>query len=106
VASGHAIEARVYAEDPAREFVPSPGMVTDVSWPDTSSPRHARVDTWVRPGTEVPPFYDPLLAKIVVHGATRAEAVDAMHDALARTGRAPSPRPPSSAIDTRVVPST
>ena len=80
VANGHTIEARVYAEDPARDFVPSPGLVTEASWPD-----HVRVDTWVRHGTEVPPFYDPLLAKIVVHGATRAAAVDAMHDALTRT---------------------
>ncbi len=85
VASGHAIEARVYAEDPARGFVPSPGLVTEASWPETSGPHAVRVDTWVRPGTEVPPFYDPLLAKIVVHGATRAAAVDAMHDALTRT---------------------
>ena len=70
----------MYAEDPARDFVPSPGLVTEASWP-----AGVRVDTWVRAGTEVPPFYDPLLAKIVVHGATRAEAVDALHDALART---------------------
>jgi urea carboxylase len=77
---GHAIEARVYAEDPAREFRPSPGLVTEASWP-----AGARVDTWVRAGTEVTPFYDPLLAKIVVHAPTRAAAVDTMRDALART---------------------
>ena len=66
---GHAIEARVYAEDPARGFVPSPGLVTE-------APGRAdvRVDTWVRDGTEVTPYYDPLLAKIVVHAPTRAEA--------------------------------
>ena len=77
---GHSIEARVYAEDPARDFVPSPGLVTDAWWPTG-----VRVETWVRPGTDVPPFYDPLLAKLVVHGATRADAVDALHDALRRT---------------------
>jgi urea carboxylase len=79
-AQGHAIEARVYAEDPARDFVPCPGLVTDASWPEG-----VRVDTWVRPGTDVPPFYDPLLAKLVVHAPTRTEAVDALHDALRRT---------------------
>ena len=59
-ARGHAIQARVYAEDPARDFVPSPGLVTEATWP-----RDVRVDTWVRDGTEITPFYDPLLAKIV-----------------------------------------
>jgi urea carboxylase len=77
---GHAIEARVYAEDPARDFLPSPGLITEASWPAGT-----RVDTWVRGGTEVTPFYDPLLAKVVVHAPTRAAAVDAMRDALART---------------------
>ena len=78
--TGHAFEARVYAEDPARDFLPSPGLVTEASWPAGT-----RVDTWVRAGTEVTPFYDPLLAKVVVHAPTRAAAVDAMRDALART---------------------
>ena len=63
--TGHAIEARVYAEDPARDFLPSPGLVTEASWPAGT-----RVDTWVRAGTEVTPFYDPLLAKVVVHAPT------------------------------------
>jgi urea carboxylase len=78
--SGHAIEARIYAEDPARGFVPCPGIVTEATWPAA-----ARVDTWVRTGTEVTPFYDPLLAKIVVHAPTRPAAVDALRDAVART---------------------
>ena len=77
LAQGHAIEARVYAEDPAHDFAPTPGLVTDARWPEG-----VRVDTWVRPGTDVPPFYDPLLAKVVVHAPTRAEAVEMMHDAL------------------------
>ncbi len=77
---GHAIEARVYAEDPAREFVPSPGLVTEATWP-----RDVRVDTWVRSGTEVTPFYDPLLAKVVAHAPTRADAVGGLLDALGRT---------------------
>ncbi|MET0920307.1 MAG: 5-oxoprolinase/urea amidolyase family protein, partial [Acidimicrobiia bacterium] len=77
---GHAIQARVYAENPAHDFAPCPGMVTEAIWP-----ADVRVDTWVRSGTEVTPHYDPLLAKIVVHADTRAAAVDALCDALART---------------------
>ena len=77
---GHAIEARVYAENPAQGFAPCPGLVTEATWPS-----EARVETWVRAGTEITPFYDPLLAKIVVHGATRAAAVDALRDALLGT---------------------
>ncbi len=77
---GHAIQARVYAEDPSRGFAPSPGVVTEANWPED-----ARVDTWIEAGTEVTPFYDPLLAKIVVHRPTRDEAVAAMTAALART---------------------
>jgi urea carboxylase len=67
---GHAIEARIYAEDPAREFRPSAGRITALSWPSA-----ARVDTWIEPGSEVSAFYDPMLAKLIVH---------------ARIGRTPS----------------
>ncbi|MET0628713.1 MAG: urea carboxylase [Acidimicrobiia bacterium] len=77
---GHAIEARIYAEDPTKVFQPSPGVITDVSWPV-----NARVDTWIRVGSDVTPFYDPLLGKLIVHGATRTDAVDAMQRALAGT---------------------
>jgi len=79
-ASGHAIEARVYAEDPARGYRPSVGTLTHVAFPPG-----VRVDTWVESGTEVSPFYDPLLAKIVVHGDDRPAALRAMRDALAGT---------------------
>ena len=78
--AGHAIQARVYAEDPARDFVPSPGLVTEAHWPTD-----ARVDTWVRTGSDVTPFYDPLLAKIVVQGASRDDAVAALTNALDAT---------------------
>ncbi|MDQ1432922.1 MAG: urea carboxylase, partial [Actinomycetota bacterium] len=74
---GHSIEVRVYAEDPARDFRPSAGVVTEARWPE-----RARVDTWVRTGTEVTPHYDPLLAKVVVHAADRDGAIDAMGAAL------------------------
>lgn len=77
---GAAIEVRLYAEDPARGFQPSPGVLTHVAFPDD-----ARVDGWVDTGTEVAPFYDPMLAKLIVHGADRDEALDKLRDALART---------------------
>jgi urea carboxylase len=78
--AGHAVEARIYAEDPARGFRPSSGVLTEVVVPEG-----VRLDTWVETGTEVSPFYDPLLAKVVVHGADRAAAIDRLTDALAHT---------------------
>ncbi|MEM8553064.1 MAG: 5-oxoprolinase/urea amidolyase family protein, partial [Pseudomonadota bacterium] len=77
---GHAIEARIYAEDPANGFRPHSGRITHVAWPQGE-----RVDTWVEPGTNVPPHYDPLLAKVIVHRSTREEALDALSAALAHT---------------------
>jgi acetyl-CoA carboxylase, biotin carboxylase subunit len=71
VPSGHAIELRVYAEDPQR-FLPSPGAIT--AWEEPSGPG-IRVDSGYAAGTTVTPFYDPLLAKLCVHGATRDEAI-------------------------------
>ncbi len=75
--AGHAVEARLYAEDPAQDFRPSTGLLTDVRFP-----AGARVDTWVDAGTEVSPRYDPLLAKVLVHAPDRPAAVDALADAL------------------------
>lgn len=77
---GHAVEARVYAEDPARGHAPSTGLVTSVSFPET-----VRVDTWIEAGTEVTPEYDPLLAKVIAHADDRDAALDLLHDALAET---------------------
>ncbi|MBJ3777893.1 urea carboxylase [Acuticoccus mangrovi] len=77
--AGHAIEARVYAEDPARDFRPSSGRIINARFPDV------RVDTFVETGSEVPAVYDPLIAKIIVHGATREVAVARLADALAAT---------------------
>jgi urea carboxylase len=74
---GHAIEVRVYAEDPARDFKPSAGLLTLVDFPSD-----VRVDGWVERGTEVSPFYDPMLAKLIVHGEDRPAAIDALSKAL------------------------
>ena len=75
--SGCSMEARIYAEDPAKNFQPSVGVLSHVAWPEK-----ARVETWVQPGTEVTPFYDPMLAKIIVHGPSRGEALDKLRAAL------------------------
>lgn len=76
---GHAIQVRVYAEDPSREFKPSSGLLTEVVLPDV------RVDGWVERGTEVSPFYDPLLAKIMVHAPDRDAALGKLRAALDAT---------------------
>ncbi len=77
---GHAIECRVNAEDWTRDFRPSPGVANRVVFP--ASP-HVRVDTHLQSGSRVPPNYDSLLAKLVVHGADRDAAVARMREALA-----------------------
>jgi acetyl-CoA carboxylase biotin carboxylase subunit len=77
--SGHAIELRVYAEDPQR-FLPSPGTIGD--WDEPSGPG-VRVDGGYTAGNTVTPFYDPLLAKLCVHGADRAQALDRASAAVA-----------------------
>ncbi len=80
VAQGHSIQVRLYAEDPGKNFQPSAGLLTDVQFEPNS-----RVETWVERGTEVTPFYDPLLAKVIVHGTNRTQALDKMRVALAGT---------------------
>ncbi len=76
---GHAIECRINAEDPARNFAPAAGTLTTVELPGGPG---IRVDTHVSAGTVVPPFYDSLLAKVVAAGADRAEAIARMERAL------------------------
>ena len=77
---GHSIQVRIYAEDANKNFQPSCGVLTEVSFPQSS-----RCETWVEDGTEVTPFYDPMLAKIIVHGSDRADAIARMKAALAGT---------------------
>ncbi|MHC3472045.1 5-oxoprolinase/urea amidolyase family protein [Streptomyces sp. 7R007] len=77
---GHAVEARLYAEDPSREHRPSAGLLTRVEFPPG-----VRVDGWVETGTEVTTSYDPMLAKIVAYGPDRAHALARLEEALART---------------------
>jgi acetyl-CoA carboxylase biotin carboxylase subunit len=79
--SGHAIECRINAEDP-ETFVPSPGRVT--AWVPPGGPK-VRVDSHMMPGYTVPPHYDSLVAKIIVHGDDRAEAIARMQRALGET---------------------
>ncbi len=77
---GASIQVRVYAEDPGKNFQPAAGTLTDVHFPAS-----ARIETWVGRGTEVSSFYDPLLAKIIVKGRDRAEALERLDVALAET---------------------
>ena len=79
---GHAIEARLYAEDPERGFLPQTGTLSELRFPPADI---ARVDTGVRPGDRVMPFYDSLIAKIIVWGGDRPAALDRLRRALAKT---------------------
>jgi 3-methylcrotonyl-CoA carboxylase alpha subunit len=78
---GHAVEARLYAEDPDSGFLPQTGRLVALQWPSEG----ARIDTGVRQGDTVTPFYDPMIAKLIAHGPTRAEAIRRLGDALAAT---------------------
>jgi 3-methylcrotonyl-CoA carboxylase alpha subunit len=81
-ARGHAIEARVYAEDPARNFMPSPGEIARLDFPELPN---LRIDTGARAGTKVTVYYDPMIAKIVAWGEDRPAAIGTMRQALAGT---------------------
>jgi len=80
-ATGHAIEARIYAEDANRDFLPSTGRIAHLSSPPLSE--HVRIDSGVRSGDYVSGFYDPMLAKLIVWGEDRTEALRRLGDALA-----------------------
>jgi 3-methylcrotonyl-CoA carboxylase alpha subunit len=80
--SGHAVEARVYAEDPEHGFLPSTGRLLGLRFPEMDG---LRIDAGVESGSEVTPFYDPMIAKLIAHRKTRAEAFDALEAALSET---------------------
>ncbi|HZR59900.1 MAG TPA: biotin carboxylase N-terminal domain-containing protein [Xanthobacteraceae bacterium] len=77
---GHAVEARVYAEDVENGFLPSPGRIVALQWP-----AEIRVDAGVEAGATITPFYDPMIAKLIAHAPTRDAALDRLGHAIART---------------------
>ena len=77
---GHAVEARIYAEDPARGFLPSTGTLLALQFPDG-----VRVDTGVTQGSAITPYYDPMIAKMIAHAPTREAALDKLASALEHT---------------------
>ncbi len=79
---GHALEVRIYAEDPARNFMPSPGKIASMEIPDLA---HLRVDTGAQAGTIVTVYYDPMIAKLTAWGEDRDAAIATMLDALRQT---------------------
>jgi acetyl-CoA carboxylase, biotin carboxylase subunit len=79
---GNAIECRVNAEDPQHDFRPSPGLVSEASWPAGEG---IRVDTHIASGSRIPPFYDSLMAKIIAHAADRSTALARLQQAIAAT---------------------
>ncbi len=77
---GHSIQARIYAEDPGKNFQPCSGLLTSAVFP-----KHARVETWVTTGSEVSPYYDPMIGKVIVKADTRAQAIAKLSTALSTT---------------------
>jgi acetyl-CoA carboxylase biotin carboxylase subunit/3-methylcrotonyl-CoA carboxylase alpha subunit len=80
---GHAIEARLYAEDPSKKFAPQPGKLARLRWPEATA--DLRVETGFAEGGEITPYYDPLIAKLVAHGDDRSAAIARLDQALAST---------------------
>lgn len=80
--SGHAIECRINAEDPENDFLPSPGVITAFDVLVNNGPGKIRLDTHVRKGYEIPPFYDSMICKIIAHGEDRKAAIETMKNAL------------------------
>ena len=79
---GHAVEARLYAEDPERDFLPSTGKLVALSFPQGEG---IRIDSGVEQGGEISPYYDPMIAKVIAHADTRQDALDRLGSALDRT---------------------
>jgi urea carboxylase len=81
---GHAVQARLYAEDPGRDFQPSPGLLIEVAFPPADG-RALRIDTWVEAGCEIPPFFDPMVAKLIAWAPDREQARAGLDRALEGT---------------------
>ncbi|RTZ39785.1 acetyl-CoA carboxylase biotin carboxylase subunit [Candidimonas sp. SYP-B2681] len=71
---GHAVECRLYAERPEKNFLPSPGLITALNWPETDA--SLRIDSGVRVGDRITSFYDPMIAKLIAHGQVRQQAIE------------------------------
>lgn len=82
VPKGAAIEVRIYSEEPLKNFQPSPGVLTQVKFPDDVD---VRIDTWVETGSEISAFYDPMIAKLIVKAENRDQAISALQKALDNT---------------------
>src|SRR4029453_19385630 len=78
-------EARIYAEDPAKGFLPATGTQHHLKFPPAPDASALRIETGVRAGDAISPYYDPMIAKLVVHGADRAAALAALGEALEKT---------------------
>lgn len=86
--TGVAIQARIYAENPANDFLPSSGILSAMEWPEAPTKQNnvtVRVDSWATRGTKVTTNYDPLLGKILVHAASRAQAIAVLKQQLIKT---------------------
>ncbi len=91
--TGHAIEARIYAEDPSKGFIPKPGPIDELVWAGGAGEvqsRVLRIESGVRAGSKVTPFYDPMVAKVVAWGETRERAIAELDQALAGTTLKPA----------------
>ncbi|MEJ6122245.1 urea carboxylase [Vibrio sp. 2-Bac 85] len=82
VATGHAIQVRLYAEDANKDFQPSAGLISHVKWATEVDQGKLRIDHWLESGTEVSPFFDPMLAKVICHSETREQALNGLKQAL------------------------
>ncbi len=81
-ATGHSIQARIYAEDPNKNFQPCAGQLSQIDWPQLPG---LRIDHWLDIGQSISPFYDPMLGKLIVHGSDRNDALERLLQALCNT---------------------
>ena len=79
---GHAIEMRLYAEDPIHDFLPQSGKIIQLNWPEDHA---TRIDTGIRSGSEISPFYDPMIAKLIIHTKNREQTIDKSIESLKDT---------------------